>query len=124
MGRTIGELINECIRLQDEISLSTPILFALSPSLNMEKMLSQGISKTSGNKMKEKVERSLGLEKVKAEYARRLRDINLTLLELAERLEEVGFEIEKLRPQLSEGQHVWLLTHKKDLMSHLKGFEA
>jgi hypothetical protein len=107
MGRTIGELINECIRLQDEISLSTPILFALSPSLNMEKMLSQGISKTSGNKMKEKVERSLGLEKVKAEYARRLRDINLTLLELAERLEEVGFEIEKLRPQLSEGQHVW-----------------
>jgi predicted RNase H-like nuclease (RuvC/YqgF family) len=63
----------------------------------------------------------LGLEKVKAEYARHIRQLDLKLSDLAERLEEEDFEIEKLRSQLSEDQFSWLLSHKKDLKKHLKG---
>jgi predicted RNase H-like nuclease (RuvC/YqgF family) len=72
-------------------------------------------------KIREKFERLLGLEKVKAEYARHIRQLDLKLSDLAERLEEEDFDIEKLRSQLSEDQLSWLLSHKKDLKNHLKG---
>jgi predicted RNase H-like nuclease (RuvC/YqgF family) len=121
MDRSIGEMINECAQLQDEMALLTPIILSLSPSLNMEKIVAEGIPKASREKFREKFERLLGLEKVKAEYARHIRQLDLKLSELAERLEEEDFEIEKLRSQLSEDQLSWLLSHKKDLKKHLKG---
>jgi predicted RNase H-like nuclease (RuvC/YqgF family) len=121
MDQSIGEMINECVQLQDEIALLTPIILSLSPSLNMGKMTANEISKASRRKFKEKFERLLGLEKVKAEYAHHIRQLDLKLSDLAERLEEEDFEIEKLRSQLSEDQLSWLLSHKKDLKKHLKG---
>jgi predicted RNase H-like nuclease (RuvC/YqgF family) len=121
MDQSIGEMINECAELQDEIALLTPIILSLSPSLNMEKITAKGIPKASREKFREKLERLMGLEKVKAEYARHIRQLDLKLSELAERLEEEDFEIEKLRFQLSEDQLSWLLSHKKDLKNHLKG---
>jgi predicted RNase H-like nuclease (RuvC/YqgF family) len=121
MDRSIGEMINECAQLQDEMALLTPIILSLSPSLNMEKIVAEGIPKASREKFREKFERLLGLEKVKAEYARHIRQLDLKLSELAERLEEEDFEIEKLRSQLSEDQLSWLLSHKKDLKKPLKG---
>jgi len=114
-------MINECAELQDEIALLTPIILSLSPSLNMEKITAKGIPKASREKFREKFERLLGLEKVKAEYARHIRQLDLKLSDLAERLEEEGFEIENLRSQLSEDQFSWLLSHMKDLKKHLKG---
>jgi len=123
MDQSIGEMINECAQLQDEIALLTPIILSLSPSLNMGKMTANEISKASRRKFKEKFERLLGLEKVKAEYARHIRQLDLKLSELAERLEEEDFEIVKLRSQLSEDQLSWLLSHNKDLKKHLKGIE-
>ena len=65
----------------------------------------------------------MGLEKVKAEYARSIKEFNLKLSNLVERLDEEGFEIEKLRSQLSEDQFSWPLTHKKDIKNHLRGVE-
>jgi hypothetical protein len=123
MGQSIGELVNECVQLQDEIGLLTPIILSLSPSLNMEKMTADEISKASRRKFKQKFERLLGLEKVKAEYAHSIKELSLKLSDLAERLEEEGFEIENLRSQLSEDQVSWLLSHNKDLKKHLKGIE-
>lgn len=123
MNQSIGELVNECVQLQDEIALLTPIILSLSPSLNMGKMAANEISKASRRKFREKFERLLGLEKVKAEYARHIRQLDLMLSDLAERLEEEGFEIENLRSQLSEDQFSWLLSHNKDLKKHLKGIE-
>ena len=122
-NQKVGELINECVQLQHEIGLLTPIIFSLSPSLNMEKIAAKEISKASREKFKEKFERLLGSEKVKAEYARSIKELNFKLSELAERLEEEGFEIERLRYQLSEDQYTWLRSHKKDLKKHLKGIE-
>ena len=121
MDQSLGEMINECVQLQDEIGLLTPIILSLSPSLNMGKMAANEISKAGRRKFKEKFERLLGLEKVKAEYARHIRQLDLKLSDLAERLEEEDFEIEKLRSQLSEDQFSWLLSHMKDLKKHLKG---
>jgi hypothetical protein len=86
-------------------------------------MSAEEISKASRRKFWEKFERLLGIERVKAEYARSLRELSLKLSDLAERLEEDGFEIENLRCQLSEDQFSWLLSHKKDLKKHLKGIE-
>jgi predicted RNase H-like nuclease (RuvC/YqgF family) len=74
-------------------------------------MAANEISKASRAKFKQKFERLLGLERVKAEYARHIRELNLKLSSLAERLEEEGFEVETLRPQLSEDQYTWLLSH-------------
>lgn len=65
----------------------------------------------------------MGLEMVKAEYARSIKEFNLKLSDLAKRLEEEGFEIEKPRSQLSEDQFSWLLTHKKDIKKHLQGIQ-
>ncbi len=123
MDQSLGEMINECVELQDEIGLLTPIILSLSPSLRMEKIAAKEISKASREKFREKFERLLGLEKVKAEYARHITELSLKLSDLAERIEEEGFEIEKLRSQLSEDQFSWLLSHKKDLKKHLKGIE-
>ena len=49
--------------------------------------------------------------------------LNLKLSDLAERLEEEGFEIERLQSRLSEDQYSWLLSHSGDLKKHLKGIE-
>lgn len=123
MDQRIEQLINECIQLQDEIALLTPVILSLSPSLSIEKMGAQGILKKGPEKFDEKLQRYLGLEKVKAAYAHTIKEFNLKLSDLAERLEEEAFEIEKLRSQLSEDQLSWLRTHKKDLKKHLKGIE-
>jgi predicted RNase H-like nuclease (RuvC/YqgF family) len=123
MDQSIGELVNECVELQQEIGLLTPIILSLSPSLNMEEMAAKEIRKARREKFREKFGRLLGLEKVKAEYGRHIRELNLKLSSLAERLKEEGFEIENLRSQLSEDQYIWLLSHKKDLKNHMKGIE-
>lgn len=73
MDQSFGKLINECIELQHEIGLLTPILLTLSPSFNMGKKTFKDISKASREKFREKFERYLGLEKVKAEYASSLK---------------------------------------------------
>jgi predicted transcriptional regulator len=123
MNQNLGELINECVQLQHEIGLFTPIILSLSPSLSMGKKVAKEISKASREKFNEKFERLLGIEKVKAEYTRQIRELSLKLSDLAERLEEEGFEIERFRSQLSEDQYTWLLSHKRDLKKHLKGIE-
>ncbi|HVP77815.1 MAG TPA: hypothetical protein VMV04_07945 [Thermodesulfobacteriota bacterium] len=123
MDQSIVKLVDECIHLQYEIGLITPVILSLSPSLNIREMSAKEISKASRRKFKEKFERLLGIERVKAEYARSLRELSLKLSDLAERLEDDGFEIENLRCLLSEDQFSWLLSHKKDLKKHLKGIE-
>jgi hypothetical protein len=121
MNQSIGELINECAQLQHEIVLLTPVILSLSPSLRMEEIAANGIPKSSRGKFRKKFERLLGLEKVNAEYARSTKELSLKLSDLAERLEEEDFEIEKLRSQLSEDQYLWLLSHREDLKKYLKG---
>ena len=83
MEQSIAELVNECVQLQDEIGLLTPIILSLSPSLNIGKIPTDEISKASRRKFKERFERLLGLEKVKAEYARHIRQLDLKLSDLA-----------------------------------------
>lgn len=123
MDQSIGEMINECAQLQEEIALLTPVVLSLSPSLSMKNSAPGEISRASREKFKEKLHRLLGLEKVKAEYGAHLRTLNLKLSDLAEQLEEDGFEIERLRSRLSEDQYAWLLAHRGDLKKHLKGIE-
>ncbi len=123
MDHNIGEMINECAQMQDEIALLTSVILSLSPSLSMENMTPREISKASRTKFKEKLQRLLGLENVKAEYAAHLQTLNLKLSDLAEQLEEAGFEIDRLRSRLSEDQYSWLLSHRGDLKKHLKGIE-
>jgi predicted nucleic acid-binding Zn-ribbon protein len=69
---SLEELISKCAQLQHEIALLTPIILSLSPSLNMEKIAAKEIPKGGREKFKEKLERLMGLEKVKAELERKL----------------------------------------------------
>jgi predicted RNase H-like nuclease (RuvC/YqgF family) len=123
MEQNIEQTINECIQLQDEIALLTPVILSLSPSLSMENLTPREIPKASREKFKEKLHRLLGLEKVKAEYGAQLQALNFKLSDLAEQLEEDGFEIERLRSRLPEDQYSWLLSHRGDLKKHLKGID-
>ncbi len=62
------------------------------------KKAAEGISKKSCEKFKEKFEVLLGVGRVKAEYARHIRHLDLKFSDLAEKLEGINFEIENLRP--------------------------
>ncbi len=121
MERSLGDLVDECIKLQEEIGLLTPILLSLSSSLNFESVSGKEISKAGRERFRDRFERLLGLEKIRAEYARQIREFSSRLLILAERLEEEEFRIENLKPQLSAEQYAWLVSHQKDLKKHLKG---
>ena len=64
-----------------------------------------------------------GWDRVRIEYVHQERALKERLSDLAEILEEKGFEIERFKPELSEEQFSWLLSQKGTIKRHLKGIE-
>ena len=63
MDQNIGEMINECAQMQDEIALLTPVILSLSPSLSMENMTPREISKASRDKIQGEIAAVTGSRK-------------------------------------------------------------
>jgi hypothetical protein len=124
MNQSLPELIDECARLHHEVTLLTPIILSLSPSLNLDRIPVNTIPKASRERFKREMDRLPDIEKFKSEYALGAKTLSLKLSDIAERLEEYDFEIERLRSQLSEDRLSWIQSHKKDLKNHLKGIEV
>jgi hypothetical protein len=123
MDQKAEELINDCMSLQHEIGLLTPIILFLSPSFNTEKMLKPKISGAGRSKIRDKLEQFNGAAKIKTEYTLKIKELEDRLAELAELLEEDEFETGKFRSRLSEDQFDWLVSHKKEIKKHLGGID-
>jgi len=116
-------LISDCICLQHEIGLLTPIILFLSPSFNVENMMKPKLSKAGRLKIRDKLEQFSSPAKLKFEYVLIIKELENRLANLAELLEEEEFELNKFRPRLSEDQFDWLVSNKKEIKKHLRGIE-
>ena len=123
MDQEFEELINDCIDLQYEIGLLTPIILFLSPSMKVEKMIETKMSNSGRLKMREKLKELHSPDRIRAEYMVRIKEFKNKLADVAELLEEEEFEMDKLRSQLSQDQFDWLTSHKKEIKKNLRGIE-
>lgn len=123
MDQKVERLINDCINLQHEIGLLTPIILFLSPSFNAENMMKRKISNVGRLKIRDKLEQLTGAAEVKMEYRLNIQALDDRLAKLADLLEEDEFEIGKFRSRLSEDQFNWLVSHKKEIKKHLRGID-
>ena len=123
MDQKVEELINDCIHLQHEIGLLTPIILFLSPSFNLENMTKPKISNSGRLKIRDKLEQFNSAAKIKIEYMLNIKELENKLANLAELLEEEEFELGKFNSRLSEDQFNWLVSHKKEIKKHLRGVE-
>ena len=123
MDSTVEGLINDCIHLQHEIDLLTPIIISLSPTSNKGKMMEANIPKLGQTEIREKLRQLKNPLKIKAEYILRIKELENILANLAELLEEEEFEIDKFRFLLSEDQFDWLTSHQGEIKKYLRGIE-
>ncbi len=59
--------------------------------------------------------------RIKREYVRQERELSQKLSDLAELLEEEGFDVERFRFGLSQEQFFWLHSEKGTIKKHLRG---
>jgi hypothetical protein len=123
MDQEMRDLIEECIQLQQELGLLTPIMLFLNPSWNLREAGIEKVSTKGWLRFRERWKRLGGWDRVRREYVHQERTLKEKLSDLAEMLEEKGFEIERLKPELSEEQFSWLLSQKGTIKRHLKGIE-
>jgi hypothetical protein len=123
MDQKVEELIKDCVRLQHEIGLLTPIILFLSPSFNLENMTKPKISNSGRLKIRDKLEQFSSAARIKTEYMLNVKELENKLANLAELLEEDEFDVAKFSSRLSEDQLNWLVTHKKEIKKHLRGIE-
>ncbi len=121
MNQEIAALIDECIRLQNELSLLTPIFLLLDSSRSPNGTATDKVTSLNRKRFKEKWKQLGGWERIKREYIRQERELSQKLSDLAELLEEEGFDVERFRPGLSQGQFLWLHSEKGSIKKHLTG---
>jgi hypothetical protein len=120
MDQTICELIDESMELQKELRSLAPMLLFLNPFLYSKKMSTEKISSATWGKLGKRMKEPDGLERMKTEYLLFEAKLRRKLADLAERLEEEGFEIERFQPGLTQNQFSWLFSHKGMIKKHLK----
>jgi len=123
MDQKVEELINDCIHLQHEIGLLTPIVLFLSPSFHGEDMVKPKILNAGRLKIRNKLKQFDGVARVKTEHMLNVKQLENKLANLAELLEEEEFELGKYSSRLSKDHFHWLVSHKKEIKKHLRGIE-
>jgi hypothetical protein len=121
MNQEIVALIDECVQLQNELGLLTPILLLLDPSWRPNGTATDRVTSLNRKRFMEKWEQLGGLKRIKKEYYLQERELSQKLSDLAELLEEEGFDIEGFRSGLSQEQFVWLDSEKGTIKKHLRG---
>ena len=123
MQREIRDLIAECIQLEQELGLLTPVMLFLNPSWNVQETSKQSVSARARTRFTEKWNLLGGWDKIKTEFVHQEKELARRLSDLAELLEEEGFEVEKFRLRISEDQFGWLLSQKGRIKKHLLGID-
>jgi hypothetical protein len=123
MNQEMRDLIEECIQLQQELGLLTPIMLFLNPSWNLREAGIEKVPTKERLRFRERWKQLGGWDRVRIEFVHQESALKEKLSDLAEMLEEKGFEIERFKPELSEEQFSWLLSHKGTIKRHLRGIE-
>jgi len=123
LDQEIRDLIEESIQLQQELGLLTPIMLFLNPSWNSGEAGAEKVSTKGRLRFRERWKQLGGWDRVRIEYVHQERTLKEKLSDLAEMLEEKGFEIERFKPELSEAQFSWLLSQIGTIKRHLRGIE-
>jgi len=121
MNERIAALINDCIQLQNELGLLTPIVLFLDPSRDPNRKAADQVTSLNQRRFKEKWKRLGGWEKIKREYVRQERELNRKLSDLPELLEEEGFDLERFNFGLSQDRFFWLHPEKGTIKKQLRG---
>ena len=125
MSFKIGKLIDECKKLRIELTGLFSMEIALyAPSVIrglVEKKMAKIILENQVELRKES--RELGLEEVRKKRDLIRKKLDIKYSELAEFLEDEGFETGKFKIQLNNDQFSWLISNIKEVKQHLRGIE-
>ena len=121
MNERIAALIDDCVQLQNELGLLTPIILFLDPSWNPNRKATDQVTSLNQRTFREKWKQLGGWERIKGEYVRQERELVRKLSDLAELLEEEEFNVERFRFGLSQDQFSWLHSEKGTIKKHLRG---
>jgi len=121
MNERIAALIDDCIELQNELGLLTPIILHLDPSWSPNRTATDQVTSLNQRRFMEKWKQLGGWERIKGEYVRQGRELSQKLSDLAELLEEEGFDLERFSFGLSQNQLFWLHSEKGTIKKHLRG---
>ena len=125
MSFEIGKLIDECKRLRIELAGLFSMEIALCAPSVIKGLVGEEMAKiileNQGELRKDCNE--LGLEKVRKKRDLIRKELDSKYSELAEVLEDEGFETEKFMVQLNNDQFSWLISNIKELKQHLRGIK-
>jgi len=122
MDQKVRGLIDHCIQLQQELALLTPVMLFLNP-WHFEEAGIRQVPSRGRLKFRERWKVLGGWDRVKIEYALQEKELEKGLCELAEALEEEGFEIENFKSRITQDQFSWLLSQKGNIKKHLRGID-
>ena len=124
MDQKVRGLIEGCIQLQQELDLLAPVMLFLNPSWHLEGKGAKQVTAKGRLRFRERWKNLGGWDRVRIEYVLQERELERRLSELAEVLEEEGFEVESFRSRLTEDQFSWLLSQKGRIKKHLRGIDV
>jgi hypothetical protein len=124
MSQEISELVDKCIKSRNEWYFLAAIQLAFLTPSEYIKIFGNKIPKERRAELKEECTKLGGLDEVGKKFRQLDEEYNKNLSELAEFLEEEGFEIKKLEEQLNEDQFSWVMTYIVEIKRHLKGIEV
>ena len=123
MNHEIGELIDQCIRLQNEIGLLSPIMLSHFSLKDFKGMTSGESSASSKSKYRARWEQMSGLDKMRNLYRLQLRELHENFLTIAKQIETSPLGIEEFKSLLSEHQFSWLISHQGEIRNSLYKIE-
>jgi hypothetical protein len=121
MNQEIGNLIDECKKLEPEIHRLLLIQLSFYPPWMIRKV--KRISKEKLTDLRREGGNLGGLHETERKCDDALDQYNKILSQLAAFLEETGFEIKQFRNQLSGPQFRWLSSKRIEIKQHLKGID-
>ena len=121
MHGDLRSLIAECIQLEQELGLITPVMPFLNPSWNVREPMKETVPASARIRFAEKWNSLGGWDKISIEYALQEKHLETKLSDLAELLDEEEFEIEKFRSRVPGDQFGWLVSRQGQIKKHLRG---
>ena len=121
MDQRIGQIIDECVRLENELRLLTPLLFYMNPSWNIRKLNAPEISDEGWQRVKTTMKKLGNADKVENHYVLQERELRERLSALADLMDDDDFDINLWKPQLTRDQFAWLASQKSQIKQHLQG---
>jgi hypothetical protein len=123
MNHKVGELIDECIRLQNEIGLLSPIMLSHFSLKAFKDMANREHFAVKKSRYRARWEQISGLDKMRNLYSLQLRELHETFADLTKQIETSRLGIEEFKSLLSEHQFSWLISHQGEIRNYLHKIE-